>query len=831
MIATLGALLLVVWLPGAVLFRLPLWHRDRRATLDAEERLFWHVVLSVSWSLTLVLALAALERYRLSTLLWCNGGLAVGALVVWRSGLRYGAAARRPGWPAVLPLLLVALAVWRFFPVSEYIIGGKDPGVYLSEGIQIAQRGTLVIHDPVVAGVPGFAGPLFFPPHYEDEYYSVRFMGVFVQDLRSGRVVGQFPHLYPASIALGYGLDGLTGARQTVAWWGVLGVLAVYFSGARLWGRGAAFAAAALLTLHVIQVWFARYPNSDIVLQAGLFAALLAFARAHQDGDTFFGPIAAWVIGLQVFSRVDALLGVLVMMATVVLVWLVAPGDRLRTRFLVPVVITSAIGLLYLTSLMQAYFWRAATFVTHLPAALVMPTVVAAALTGAALVWLRRTHAAHVRQYVPWLIVTVVLALAAYAYLWRAPGGRLVASDAHALRDFVHVYLWWPMFLGALVGLALSARRDFWRDPALVLTFCAFSVFLLYKLKIVPEHFWLARRFLPIILPGALLLACAAALGSLAGPWRLWRVARVAAGSLVIGAAAQQYAAAAAPLMPHVEYRNMIPYVEHLASAFGPRDLVIMESRDAGESGSDIHVLGLPLAYIYAKPVLVLHSAKPDRTLFRAYLDVALTQYDRVFFVGTGGTTLLSRQIVATPVSSDRVQIDEFEVTRDRLPRDIRKKEFDYGIYQLTIGHAEDGPFTLDIGVRDDLHVLRFYAKESTEGRTIRWTQDASEVAVSGLRGTERDVELVMSDGGRPAEAPAARVAVWFNGVQIGDTAVAGGFRSYHFAVPAALAQAAARSDEPATLRLVSTVWSPREVLGTPDGRALGVMVDTVTVR
>jgi hypothetical protein len=46
--------------------------------------------------------------------------------------------------------------------------------------------------------------------------------------------------------------------------------------------------------------------------------------------------------------------------------------------------------------------------------------------------------------------------------------------------------------------------------------------------------------------------------------------------------------------------------------------------------------------------------------------------------------------------------------------------------------------------VRDDLHVLRFHAKEQSEGRTIRWTQDASEVALSGMAGTEREVTVVM---------------------------------------------------------------------------------------
>ena len=135
-------------------------------------------------------------------------------------------------------------------------------------------------------------------------------MGFFVQDPEHGAVVGQFPHLFPASIAIGYGLDGLTGARRTVGVWAILGLLAVYFAGARLLGRPAAGAAAALLALHVIQVWFARYPNAEVVMQALLFAALLANARAHVDDDPFFAPVAGVLLGLLLFLRFDAVLGV-----------------------------------------------------------------------------------------------------------------------------------------------------------------------------------------------------------------------------------------------------------------------------------------------------------------------------------------------------------------------------------------------------------------------------------------------------------------------------------------------------------------------------------------
>jgi hypothetical protein len=828
MVEMLGAALLLGYLPGALLYRLPLWQRDRRAALDAPERVFWYVVLSVSWSLTLVLALAALDLYRFDRLLLITGTVVLVLVLAARGGLHYRTTAPRVNLWAMVPVLLVAVSVYQFLPVSEYIIGGRDPGVYVNEGIQIAQRGSLVIRDATVAAVPPFARDLFFPSEHRAEYYSASFMGFFIQDPATGRVVGQFPHMFPASIAIGYGLDGLTGARQTVAWWGVLGILGVYFVGARLFGKVAGLAAAGLLILHVAQVWFSRYPNADIVMQAGLFAALLAFARAHEDDDAFFGPVAAWILGLQLFSRADALLPMIVLSGTVVLQWAVTPGARLKWRFLAPLMLITGVGLFYQTGLMAAYFWRHLIFLDNLS-----PTAVAAGIIGgvgalvAARVW-RETRTATVQAAVPAVLAVTLITLGVYAYFWREPGGRLIDIDAYALRDFVNLYLSPAMFALALGGLALSVRRDFWRHPAFYLTFAAFALFLLYKLRIWPEHFWQARRFLAIILPGAILIGCGFVFGHRPGSPRWFSAFRHACGILIVALVAPHYTKATGAISEHVEYRNVIPYVETLANAFGPRDLVIMESRD---TGSDVHVLGTPLAYIHAKSVLVLNSAGPDRVIFREFLADALTRYERVLFVGTGGTTLLSRDVQATPIASDRVQVDQFESTTDRLPTSTTRKEFDYGIYQLTLGSSAAGPFVLDVGERDDLHLVRFHAKEQTEGRSIRWTQDASEIAITGLTAAARTIVISMSDGGRPAAATPARVEVYLNGTFLGVVSVAPLFREYPFVIPPALAEAAAQSADPAALRLVSTVWSPRALLGVDDGRELGVMLDTVTVR
>src|SRR5712671_6168123 len=89
-------LVVVLWLPGAVLFRLPVADRDRRAALPADERVYWTVVLSIASSLSLVLAMAALHRYSFTRLLIAELLIAA-ALAAWaRLDLRLGPKARRP---------------------------------------------------------------------------------------------------------------------------------------------------------------------------------------------------------------------------------------------------------------------------------------------------------------------------------------------------------------------------------------------------------------------------------------------------------------------------------------------------------------------------------------------------------------------------------------------------------------------------------------------------------------------------------------------------------------------------------------------------------------
>jgi hypothetical protein len=830
----LAFLLVVAWLPGAVLFRLPLLDRDRRAALDPGERVFWSIVLSLAVSLSGVLVLAAANRYSFSRLLLANSAGALVAIAIWRERLLLHAA-QRFSWATILPLALALFCAFRFSPPSEYVIGGKDPGVYMNEGIQIAQRGGLIVHDPVIASLPSFARELFIPRHHladgspRSDYYASRFMGFFVQDPETGAVVGQFPHLFPASIALGYGIDGLTGARRAVLTWAVLGVLAVYFLAARLFGAATATAAAALLALNVIEVWFARYPNAEVVMQALLFAALLATARAHVDGDRFFAPVAGAILGLLLFLRFDAVLGVAGLAAGMAAGVIAGQKPRLSmigtfALFLIP-------ALYYFFIPMRAYAYLPIVWVSAIPVwqMLAMMTAAAAGLLLLRAAGRRPQVNAWVRQYAPLALTATICVLAGYALFLRHPGGKLAAHDAYALRTYANFYVTVPAIVAALLGFAMHARRSFWRDPAFFMTAALFALFVFYKIRIVPEHFWTARRFLPVVLPATMIFVSAAAFGTAGRGWRL-RVLRPLLGALFIVLLGSQYVRASRPLAGHVEYAGLAPKLEQLASTFADDDLVIVEGRDAG---GDMHVIALPLAYIYARQVLVLQPARPDKATFAAFLDWARTKYRRVLFIGGGGTDLLSHRYGVRVIASQRFQLPEYESALNAYPRYVRRKDFEFGVYEFQPAavRASGISFDLDVGINDDLHVLRFRAKEQVDGNTFRWTGPTSYLSVTTISPSSREVVLTMADGGRSPAAGPARVGVFLHNQQLGSVVVSGPFRQYPMSIPPDLAARAAAAGDPVELKLVTTTWNPARVTGSADDRELGVMLDRVTIR
>jgi hypothetical protein len=818
------AALTIGFVPGFFLFRLPVLRRELRAQVSAEERWFWYIVLSVGWSLAVTMALAAASAYTFPRLIGINLALGFVVLAIGRRALAWRGTAPRPTITILAPLLLVALGAWRFLPASEYIIGGKDPGVYVNEGVSIDRTGTLFRKDAVVTAVSASTRELFFTDAPPTEYWGIRFMGVFLDDPETGAVIPGFPHLLPASIAVGYGIAGIRGATTTVSVWALLGLLAVYFFGTRLTGRAVAFSACALLALNVIEVWFGRYPNAEVVMQALLFAALLAVSRTLRDDDRYFGWVAGTLAVLLIFLRFDAYLAIAGIGAAVALMWIV---ERRWTGWAALALLAagSLVAWKYYTGPMRAYFWQ---YSVNLPEPWITAVALIAGIAATVAIGRQRQRVGpFLKTATPIVLSALVVALAVYALFFRQPGGRLVDKDAFALRTFRDAYVYWPALVAGLAGFVLVARKRFWTEPAFFLVLAGFSIFFFYRNRVVGEHFWLARRFLPVILPGLLLLASALALGIREQAER-GNGLRRAVGLGLLAFIGWQFAVTAAPVAAHVEYRGTIRHLAKLASQIGDRDLAIFESRNAG---SDMHVFALPLAYEYRKQVLVLLPPQVDRRMFEKFLEEAAPRFDRVLFVASAGTDLLSSRITATPLNFVPVSVPEYATASwESFPSGPRQKDLGYSIYQLTLAPADRKGFVLDVGYFDELHVLRFLARELTEGRTVRWTGPQSFIAATGLTGGEKTLTMTLHLGGRPENAPPADVEVFFNDLPLGKIRVGDGFREYSLPLPPDAVRAAAANVDPAQIRLLTNTWRPSDYLGGTDDRALGVMVDRVEI-
>ena len=105
-----------------------------------------------------------------------------------------------------------------------------------------------------------------------------------------------------------------------------------------------------------------------------------------------------------------------------------------------------------------------------------------------------------------------------------------------------------------------------------------------------------------------------------------------------------------------------------------------------------------------------------------------------------------------------------------------------------------------------------------------------SDVSVLGIDAETTSLSIMMENGGRPPGLPPATVQVLLNDRALGQVTVGTARQAYSFAIPRDLAAAAAKTDEAALLKLVSSTWNPRAALGANDDRDLGVMVDRIEV-
>ncbi len=132
----------------------------------------------------------------------------------------------------------------------------------------------------------------------------------------------------------------------------------------------------------------------------------------------------------------------------------------------------------------------------------------------------------------------------------------------------------------------------------------------------------------------------------------------------------------------------------------------------------------------------------------------------------------------------------------------------------------------------DDLHVVRFNAKERDRRGTFRWTRGQSYLSLLGVDETRRELVIWMNNGNGLRQAGPATLEAFFGETSLGKVTVGLADQAYVFDIPAAARRAGARGTiGAATIRLISSTFNPRALTGADDDRELGVKVDRVELR
>jgi 4-amino-4-deoxy-L-arabinose transferase-like glycosyltransferase len=690
----------LLFLPGYATRLALLARRPERIEADWIEFCFQCLLFSILLTGWVSVALVQVGWFSVPRLLLCNACyiLALGALV-WRRRRSWRISLRPPDRSAWLLLGLLIVAAILFFHPHEFIFGGADAGVYVNLGANIARTGSWLIHDPIAASLDSDLYPASFreqPPHLITRY--IQFPGFYLSDEQPGLIIPQFYPLHPVWLATAHSLGGLHASLFVTPLWGLLGCLTVYLTAQTLFGRRTGLLAVGFLTLTAPQIWFSRYPTSEMLTQFLLFGGIYTFALYIVDESPWTGLLAGLALGQVTMARIDVYFLLALPLCYAVYLWL---KRRLRVRhlaFFVPYLAMVAHSLLFAVLQSWPYFYNTySTSLRSLP--LPWPLLVAAGAVGLVALFVferwARGHPDWPPRSVPyrhWALTAagVIVVLAAlYGYFVRPLLADATATSHYWYGDneipdvepYNLVRLGWYI---SPLGIALAVAGVWWmlqceankRTADFLGIGLFFSFFFLYRSRNNPHHIYVMRRYVPAVIP-TFVVGAAYALDRWLRrtDWRRWCAAGLAvvlAGWLLVDARA---------VIPHVEYRGAIAQFEPLVRALGDDDPVILFNDDLPVSTGAI--LGTPLRYIYGYAVVDLQEEHVDAEQLSAQARRWHDAGRRVLVAfGPNATPDIFPTSELTPVTAFHLDVPKLEASYEHFPRQIQRHVVDLQVYE-----------------------------------------------------------------------------------------------------------------------------------------------------
>jgi hypothetical protein len=488
------------------------------------------VLLSGALGYALVVTpLALVNRFEKRPVLIAAGIVAAVVAAAWLRAL--SPLPRSKITPALLVALtgIVAITALNARNSSQNVVQDRDPGAYIDSARWFAGHHTFFFDGLVGA----------FSRHAELSVVGAGFQ----TGASGGRVYPQFLHLLPAFLAGVQWFGGTSMMFRANALFGFVALLA-FFAFARTFVReGLASVAALMLAFNLVEVLLSRNAYSEILSQVFLFGGLWALTEADRIRKNALYLIAGLLLGVTCMVRIDGFVYLIPLtIAGTMRLWHVASSppaevQRVRTSVAtlgVGVLVPSLLGLIDGLRFSRPYLVANKAFLLEILAGLVVTWV---ACVGALRRRRRRGRPLFTRRAVGLLggfAAIAIVSVSAYAWFIRPhvetayqmarSAGGIYDLRTHKLpaeiriRTFSEVTLSrLALFLGAttlvggILGSAFVTKRivsdatD--RRVPFLMIFGVTTTLYVWRPSIAADMIWFLRRFLPVTIPGLILLS------------------------------------------------------------------------------------------------------------------------------------------------------------------------------------------------------------------------------------------------------------------------------------------------------------------------------------
>ena len=715
---------------------------ERQSGLLPLESAFFALTLGIGIVGPVALALAMLGIFSLGLLIAAitllSGALALVARrlaaprIAWREPWQWGA------WLCI-GLLVVAGAL--LLRPGETLIGGEDTGVYYASGVAMAQQGSIFLQDPTLARIDGDKATVrHLLVNTDTRRYPLqgdkRFTAFFTSD-KSGEIVPQFLHLWPAWLAMFYTLFGTLGPAYAAPLAGLLGVFGLVLLGRRLFGWAVGLFAGLFLTLNGIQVWFVRQSYTEAYQQFALMAALLGLMLLEERRDArvmrLGAVVAALALGTAALTHESTLFLLPLVIGYAVTLWLLRAWRRehawffglFGALFAFAVFQAGVFALGYTEGLWHHVYLNLWARRVPLAGALVVAVVLLVVAARRRARWLPLIRRPQVGRVARGALAAAVAAYAVYAYLLR-PG--ILTAGRGSLASYIGAPTpagnaanlvrlgWYFSPLGILliaVGAALLVGRALnRRTGGLLAVALVHTVIYVNETYTTDGYIYALRHYVPVILPAFSLFAAYAVWNTVPRPrthpagkepftvWasRRWSgvIARLTpslargsgrAASRFIGLAAACllvlfFVATRAGTWTVRRYAGVEAQLAQLAAQF-PENSLLLFSGDRDQP----HLLATPLQLIYGRSAFVISTNNPRGDLIERWLQrEGATRPVYILMGDDGGKLFLPRTRLVPEARlgpTVTITLRDFESLQLQKPHNAQENILRYTVYRL----------------------------------------------------------------------------------------------------------------------------------------------------